>query len=560
MRERSAGMAVAVILTIQLFASIPTASAQSKDDKPATGSISGVVTFEGKPAKDVGMTLMKLGDGPTDTTAVGRTRTDKDGKFAFDGLAQGRYGLDAYAPGLFTLDSSPHDGALAVSLGDGETVKGVAIALVKGAAITGKLSDEEGNPIASQRIQVYLKRASGQFEQAQVWERTVASDDRGIYRVFGLSPGTYAVAAGTSAEESSMNRGLPIHYEQRFHGGSPTLDGAKEIELASAGEAQGIDIVLKRRADGYTIRGRVINAETGKPVPGAFVRLSFRRAGGFGGSSGGVGASETGEFSVQNVPSGDYGLTALVMASDGGSFISDPVEVTVNDRDVNDIVIELKRAGSVTGVIAPLETEAGLDLSGLGDRSLALVGIIEAGATQTGSRGVPTVMIRVRPDRTFAAVGLRPGSYNVMVGPWAPVKGFHIVRVDVDGVALAGPLRIEGAETIANVRIVIGKAAGIVKGRVVPKNGPLEFGRVGVSAVPAGSDTGSMMQRLDSTGAFLLEGLPPGDAEVKVFYHPGSGKPPITRSKRVSVPVEGTVEMTIEFDLDADPPPQGGGL
>lgn len=559
MRKRHASSVFAVILAIQLFASSPAAVAQSKAEKPATGSISGVVTIEGKPAKDVGVILMRFEVGPFDATAVGRVRTDKDGKFAFEGIGQGKFGLDAFAPGYFSFDDSPGEGAVTLTLGEGETVKNVAIALEKGGAITGKLTDEDGNPIASQSIQVYAKQSNGQFDEAQVWERTVWSDDRGIYRVFGLPPGTYVIAAGTSESERSMNRGLGVHYERRFHGGTPTFEEAKQVELAIGGEAQGVDIVLKRMADGYTIRGRVIQSGTKQPVPNALVRLSFKRAGGFGGSSV-VSASESGEFSIQNVSTGSYAVTAVVRSSDEGSFTSDAIEVNVVDRDLNDVVIELKPAATVKGFIAPLESEAGLDLSSFGDRSLELVGIVEPGSQPSGGREMPTVMLRVRPDRSFVAGGIRPGHYQVSMWPWAPVKSFFVARVEIDGAAVAGTLDVEGTETIANVRIVIGRAAGVIRGRIVARNGEIVFSRVGVSARNEGSGNIPMIQRVDSSGAFLIEGIPPGETEVKATYYPASGKPPVSGSKRVVVPAEGNVDVTIEVDLDAAPAPKGGGL
>lgn len=559
MRKRYSSSVFAVIVAIQLFASSPAAVAQSKAEKPATGSISGVVTIEGKPAKDVGVILMRFEVGPFDATAVGRVRTDKDGKFAFEGIGQGKFGLDAFAPGYFSFDDSPGEGAVTLTLGEGETVKNVAIALEKGGAITGKLTDEDGNPIASQSIQVYAKQSNGQFYEAQVWERTVWSDDRGIYRVFGLPPGTYVIAAGTSESERSMNRGLGVHYERRFHGGTPTFEEAKQVELAIGGEAQGVDIVLKRMADGYTIRGRVIQSGTKQPVPNALVRLSFKRAGGFGGSSV-VSASESGEYSIQNVATGSYAVMAVVRSSDEGSFTSDAVEVNVVDRDLNDVLIELKPAATVKGFIVPLESEAGLDLSSFGDRSLELVGIVEPGSQPSGGREMPTVMLRVRPDRSFVAGGIRPGHYQVSMWPWAPVKSFFVARVEIDGAAVAGTLDVEGTETIANVRIVIGRAAGVIRGRIVARNGEIVFSRVGVSARNEGSGNIPMIQRVDSSGAFLIEGIPPGETEVKATYYPASGKPPVSGSKRVVVPAEGNVDVTIEVDLDAAPAPKGGGL
>lgn len=559
MRKRYASSVFAVIVAIQLFASSPAAVAQSKAEKPATGSISGVVTIEGKPAKDVGVLLLRMGTGPREATGAGRTRTDKDGAFTFEGLERGQYGIDAYAPGLFATDDSPWNGAVSISLGDGEAVKKLAIALEKGGAITGKLTDEEGSPIAAQRVRVYVKDVNGQFDEAQVWERMVTSDDRGIYRVFGLAPGTYAIGAGLSEPERTMNRGFSVQYDRRFYGGATTVEESKLVELSRPGEAQGIDIVLKRTADGYTIRGRVIHADTKKPASNTVVRFGPLRDGRAGFYTSAVVVSESGEFNLQGISSGDYGLTAGVRTSDAGSYLADPVEVSVVDRDVNDIVIEMKPAATLKGVIAPVETDAGLDLSSIADQSLLLVGVVDSGTQTFGMMRGPTVGLRVRPDRTFTVVGLRPGNYRVTLSPWAPVKAFHVVRVEVEGVSIVGPLRIEGSETVANVRIVIGRAAGVVRGRVVARNGTIDFGRVGVSAAPVGNDAPPVVQRVDSAGAFILEGLPPGEAELKVGYYAMQGQPPITKSKRVSVPAEGAVDVTIEIDLDADPAPQGGG-
>ena len=559
MRNRSLKTIVAVIFAIQLFVSISGTSAQTRADMPATGSISGVVTFEGTPAKDVGVLLLRMGTGPREATSAGRIRTGKDGSFTFEGLERGQYGIDAYAPGLFAMNDSPRDGAMSISLGDGEAVKKVAITLEKGGAITGKLTDEESNPIAAQRVRVYVKHANGQFGEAQVWERSVMSDDRGIYRVFGLAPGTYSIGAGSTETERTMNRGFSVQYDRRFYGGATTVEESKPVELSRAGEAQGIDIVLKRTADGYTIRGRVIQAVTKKPVSNTVVRFGPLRDGRAGFYTSAVVVSDSGDFNLQGIASGDYGLTAGVRTSDAGSYVADPVEVSVVDRDVNDIVIELKPAATLKGMIAPVETDAGLDLSSIADQSLLLVGVVDSSAQAFGMMRGPTVGLRVRPDRTFTAVGLRPGNYRVTLSPWAPVKGFYVVRMEVEGAAVVGPLRIEGAETVANVRIVIGRAAGVVRGRVVARNGTIDFGRVGISAAPVGSDAPPVVQRVDSAGAFILEGLPPGEAEVKAGYYATQGQPPIVYSMRVSVPADGAVDVTIEIDLDADPEQKGGG-
>jgi hypothetical protein len=298
MQSRSIGLTAALVIALCPYVEPPEAPAQSKDAKQATGSISGVVTSDGRPAPDVLVLFVKGPTGDLEAPTVGRTRSDKEGRFVFRGLERGSYGVDAYSPGMFVIDQSSEEGAVAVSVTDGEEVKNVEISLVKGCTITGKLIDEHGNLIASQRICVFAKLPSGKFDPVKTWETRVASDDRGVYRVFGLPPGAYAVGAGRVPAEGveRMSPALWHAFDRRFHGGSSTPDDARLVEIANGAEAQGIDIVLKRAADGYRIRGRVINSETNQPFPNVLVHIGEWPDGPFDGSELDTYAPENGEF------------------------------------------------------------------------------------------------------------------------------------------------------------------------------------------------------------------------------------------------------------------------
>lgn len=551
---------VAVIVTIHLTALISLAAAQSKESNPATGSISGVVTRDGKPEPGVGVLLMTGESRPTESTAVARARSDKDGKFVFDGLARGSYTIDAFAPGLVVFDETPWDGAISVSLGDGESVRGVSIALNAGGAITGKLVDEEGRPIASQPIRVFARRPDGTFRTVAVFKTSVDSDDRGIYRVFGLPAGTYAVAAGLSEAEKGLNRSRGGGFDQRFHGGSTTAEEAKLVELAAGGEARSVDITMKRGAgQTYAIRGRVINSETKKPMAGFDVHFGPRSDGRFRSIMSVVTATSSGEFSFTGVPPGTHGVVASSGTGEQGSFSCDPVDLRVVDGDISDVVIEMTPAATISGVLAPVETDPGLDLSGIGDRVVSLETVPDPSNPGARPGRWSTMGIRVRPDRTFTITGVRPGFYRMTIPRIGPVRGFHVVRTELDGAPLAVPLRIEGTETIGNVRIVIGRAAGVIRGKVVGRNGSIQFSRVAVLVGTPESGLALSFERVDSAGTFLLEGMPPGETEVRATYNVDGGKPVRSKPVRVSVPSEGDVEVLLEIDLGPGSTTKGGG-
>lgn len=550
--------AILIIALSTLSASFE-ADAQSRDTKKPTGSIAGVVTIDGKPAPDVGVMLFRIVIGDAEAPAIGRTRSDTTGTFVFEGLFPGEYGLDAYAPGRIVFDQTDEEGAVAVALADGAAVKDVAIPLEIGCAITGRLIDEDGNPITAEWVDVSTKLPSGNDGGKPVWRSAASSDDRGIYRVFGLPPGAYVVAAGRVTSLEATDYDLTVHYDRRFHGGSPTREGAKVVEVARGGEAQGIDIVLKRSGNGFTMHGKVVHAETNLPLeqevllhfgpwldgsPDALRRIEN--------------VGRNGEFRINYLVPGSYGIQASLTEPDGGSFVSDPIEVPIVDRDVTDVVIRMVPAATVTGVIAPVETDASLDLlEAQGYPPFFLFSVDPTQPWWSAEDSVSAGLV-VRPDRTFTATGIRPGSYRAIVNT-SVAKGLYVVRIEKDGAPIAGLLRIEKSETVNHVRIVVGRALGVLRGRVLVKNRAVDLGRVGVVGFEQGSGLPRLGRRVDPSGAFELEGFPPGETEVRAVYFLESGKLVISKPVVVVVPATGAVDVTLEPDFGEIPVGQGGG-
>jgi protocatechuate 3,4-dioxygenase beta subunit len=183
-----------------------------------TASISGIVTASdtGRPVRNARVSLSGTagpprGDGEggaipkpavspplaNDNIAVSRTTlTNEQGRFTFTSLAAGRYSVsanrDAYLGGGW---GQKRAGGPAGSflLTEGQRLS-VSIPLARGGVITGQVFDEDGEPARSVQVQIWRRGITSGVRQFRQVNATT-TDDRGVYRAFGLEPGDYRVAA-----------------------------------------------------------------------------------------------------------------------------------------------------------------------------------------------------------------------------------------------------------------------------------------------------------------------------------------------------------------------------
>ena len=317
------------------------------------GVISGtvVVVSSGQPARRARVAL----SGSSEVGGGRTTSTDDMGQFTFSALPEGRYNLSASKPGHIGGSygqRQPGRPGTPIQLADGQRLQ-VQLQIVRGGVITGTVLDEHGEGIPGTPVRAlrYVMQSGTRTLQASGAGQT---DDRGVYRIFGLQAGDYVVFAtprnnnrqdletarvaelqalvqqsevlarvdATRAQAVSdriaqlrvnspaaaQNEDAASGYAPVYYPGTTSPASAAMITIAPGEEKSSIDfqyqVVPIARVDG------IVSSATSQ-LP-ANVQVSLVNAGFAvpGISPGGVRADSQGAFRIPNVPPGRYTVVA----------------------------------------------------------------------------------------------------------------------------------------------------------------------------------------------------------------------------------------------------------
>ena len=136
-----------------------------------------------------------IGESASGQRAVGVTISDGTGAFVFDGLPAGLYRVRATKPAFLAGEHGATAAAgrgTAIDVRDGQAVDGVLIRLARGAVVAGTITDVSGGPAAGAWVAAVKTSSPTSFlNQAR-------TDERGVYRLFGLAPGESLRGSDTS--------------------------------------------------------------------------------------------------------------------------------------------------------------------------------------------------------------------------------------------------------------------------------------------------------------------------------------------------------------------------
>src|SRR6185369_6710580 len=230
------------------------------------GVVSGRVVLDSKTSTSVEVVL--LTEGNERRTELARTSTDAEGHFRLNVEEAGRYRVMPFAPAY--VSSNEQSIAKVITVAPGEEIKDVDFALVPGGVITGHVLTPDGRPAIAERIMVMPVAQPDQNRPGlNLPNAILETDDRGVYRVFGLPPGRYVVSAGTGGESVAADvNNRRFSYPRTFHPSVIEEAKATVVEVATGGEIANVDITLSRRAESFTASGRIIDSRNSQPLAG----------------------------------------------------------------------------------------------------------------------------------------------------------------------------------------------------------------------------------------------------------------------------------------------------
>jgi len=338
----------------------PRAGKPGEDPQKGTAILRGYVVAAdtGNPVRRAMVRVMA-----SDGRGGGVTTTDAQGRFEVKDLPAGRYTLSATKAGYVTMSYGqrrPEQPGTVLDVLDGQLVEKIAILLPPGGVITGRVVDEFGDPVAGAQVQSlrYRFQPGGQRLLPMGAGMT---DDRGSFRLFGLTPGDYYVSATLRMEPMTMpgmTTASMEGYAPTYHPGTPNPSEAQRVTVRAGQETAGVAfaLVATRLA---RVSGRVLSS-SGEPVASAFVevRPDDRSGAGMMMFFGGGQTRADGNFEVAGLPPGSYVLTVRPRGSpmDARTEFGQARITVASDDELTNLVIVTSPGGIARGTITTDET------------------------------------------------------------------------------------------------------------------------------------------------------------------------------------------------------------
>ncbi len=550
-----------LVLAIAILAPFSSsAQGQLPDAKPRpTGSISGHVTVGDKPAPGV---LVAAFSDNVNRRPSAQAATDNDGRYVLTGLAPAQYNVTAMVPAFVVTGNSLLGPDKTIALSMNETVESVDFKLVRGSVITGRVTDADNKPVMEERVDLLLVDENGNATNRQP-QRSLynyqmnTTDDRGIYRLYGVQAGRYKVSVGTNPNSGFVTTGPRGYFKQAFYPDVNDAAKATVVELGEGGEVANIDIVVGRRTSTYSVSGRVVDADTHEPVGGTQVSSGSipKDATYFGGYII-LPSNSKGEFRLEGLEPGRYGVQVATQFDSSG-YYSDPTLFEVVDGDVANLEVKAVHGLSLSGVVVTDGITNKEALAMLPAWRITASVPSTSSSIRTSSSGSSSI----GADGSFQINGLRPGKASINIYPGgggAALRGFSITRIERDGVEQQQGFEISAGQPVSNLQVFVTFGTGTIRGTVTITGGTLPSdARLFVRATRPGPPSAPNSAPVDSRGRFMISNLAAGTYELTLQRYPPPQlqpprRPPPPLKQTVSVADGAETEVTFTLDLSSE--------
>ena len=512
-------LALAIASSANSLPAQRTLPSKPKQEPPCTVAGRVVTAAEGNPLKSAYVILIQE-HGGTEPNVYGAS-TDNDGRFLLKNVAPGRYQFSAIRTRFVTehYGSNGTDTGAVFALRPGQEVSDVLFRMTQAAVISGRVSDEDSEPMANIHVVALRKRSEEEIEdegpfasrqQELIPAASARTDDRGKYRLFGLKPGNYYVRATDSPDFDGVMQGrenfarekLGSQYAPVFYPGVLQLSQAEMVSVGAGQESQ-MDFTM-RHIKTVEVSGRVI-APDGKPA-NAMVQLDEVGVPDYSMGHSPASTDADGRFTIKGVAPGSYFL--VVMQQDSEAVYSERArqKVEVGSDNIDSITVALRRGSNFHGQV----TADGLPFD------TAHIQYLNINLTPVGTDDMMGVGAQVKKDGTFDLKDVPDGDYAVMAFVQEKTGWFlKSARLGPDDILNEG-LHVDTQSSGGAINIVLSSSGAQLEGSVTEQDKPVVGAHVHISPDPQ-----TPYNRLrwktattDQTGHFIISGVAPGKYQV----------------------------------------------
>ena len=488
------------------------ASAQESASAAKESSIAGTVVEEpgSQPLKKVLVQVIaedqKQGGNYT-------ASTDADGHFRIENVLPGRYRIFLERTGFVGVNGRGLKSDTNVfTVQAGRPVEDLVFRMLPTAVISGRITDEDGDPMSGVRV-LALKKVPGKATREGAG--TEATNDLGEYRLAGLFPGQYWVVAMPPPDfrdyEKQQEKSAPgdnqsapqtdTRYVPTYYPGTYDAMQAAAVTL-KPGDEMPVNFTLVP-ARTYRVRGTVTGVSAGQkpvvelfPKAGDSIRASANEIG------------PDGQFEVRGVAPGSYVLRAG--AGTGTQSLTARQDVSVVAADVEGLKLAPLPAFTLSGHLH-------LEGSAPGDLTQYAVNLRLAELPEDPGFFMSQDLFGMNAsvDRlgNFEWKDVNPGAYVVQVYGGEGQGSFFLKSVTLGGRNIETGFTASGPTTLD---LVVSSKGGMVEGVVVEKNvdNDQPVANATVVAVPE-EKYRKLPDRFgigstDQHGRFTIRGLAPG--------------------------------------------------
>jgi hypothetical protein len=442
-------------------------------------------------------------------------RTEHDGHFRINNIEPGRHILAVRKEGTESLK--------VISLRSGQTLANVDITLNRLAEITGRVVNDEGEPMLGMEVLLVGAEYYRGMLRNTVRLRAV-SDDQGEYHLKGVEAGTrWLVAARPFTRDQAAISSVPADADLRlpvpvttYYPRSPSTTGAEQLAL-QPGEIRAAVDVRMMSSKNFCIEGQA-SPGTGSrklrfSVEDATLNLGSHSGGRLISPRPMYPTTREGKFRVCDLGPGEYRFT-VTTAGEGPPFLLGVANFAVTDDDLDDVVVGVlplvSLKGEVTWYDVPPDQIIDMQVQVRLDPLYRARFFEEAGT-------IPTrIQSNVPGDFEFPALAVEENDINVVGLP----KGVYVkdIMYGADSI-LDDSLRLGSQPANTPLRILLAHGGAELNVQIVDKDGePTSSGNVFVipedALTPADVAARTVSGSVDQLGRYSPRTLAPGRYKV----------------------------------------------